>query len=201
MVGQGAAGWDARHAAAADDGGAPPSPTVTAVLAALPDGPAPRRALDLGAGLGRHARWLAARGWSVTAVDASAVAGERAGRAAAAAGLTVATVTADLTTWAGPPLPVGLALVAHVQLEPATWARVRGWLAPGGRLVVVGHAAASAEGPRDPALRHTPASARAAASGLVVERLEEVPREGGLDLVLVARRPAGAGGPCGTVGP
>jgi hypothetical protein len=38
---------------------------LTAVLAALPPG----KALDLAAGSGRHAIWLAERGWNVTAVD------------------------------------------------------------------------------------------------------------------------------------
>ena len=40
------------------------------VLAAL-EGLAPGRALDLGCGNGRHAMWLAERGWRVTAVDFS----------------------------------------------------------------------------------------------------------------------------------
>ena len=38
---------------------------LTAALAALPPG----KALDLAAGSGRHAIWLAERGWKVTAVD------------------------------------------------------------------------------------------------------------------------------------
>jgi SAM-dependent methyltransferase len=33
------------------------------------DAVSPGRALDLACGSGRHARWLAARGWDVTAVD------------------------------------------------------------------------------------------------------------------------------------
>lgn len=39
--------------------------TLTAALAAVPPG----KALDLAAGSGRHALWLAERGWNVTAVD------------------------------------------------------------------------------------------------------------------------------------
>src|SRR5690348_7018764 len=42
-----------------------PDPMLTAVLEPL----APGRALDLACGSGRHARWLAAHGWEVTAVD------------------------------------------------------------------------------------------------------------------------------------
>jgi SAM-dependent methyltransferase len=39
--------------------------TLTSLLASLK----PRKALDLAAGSGRHSRWLAERGWNVTAVD------------------------------------------------------------------------------------------------------------------------------------
>jgi SAM-dependent methyltransferase len=42
-----------------------PDPRLTAVLKRLPPG----AALDLACGSGRHARWLAERGWSVTGVD------------------------------------------------------------------------------------------------------------------------------------
>ena len=42
-----------------------PASELTRVLESL----VPGRALDLACGSGRHARWLAARGWDVTAVD------------------------------------------------------------------------------------------------------------------------------------
>jgi SAM-dependent methyltransferase len=42
-----------------------PAPELSLALESLPPG----RALDLACGSGRHARWLAARGWDVTAVD------------------------------------------------------------------------------------------------------------------------------------
>ena len=42
-----------------------PSPLVTEFAAPLP----PARALDLACGAGRHARWLAERGWEVVAID------------------------------------------------------------------------------------------------------------------------------------
>jgi SAM-dependent methyltransferase len=44
-----------------------PAPELTGVLESLHAG----RALDLACGAGRHARWLAAHGWDVTAVDLS----------------------------------------------------------------------------------------------------------------------------------
>ena len=49
----------------------------------------PGTALDVGAGEGADAIWLAERGWQVTAIDVSAKALDRAARAAAAAGLAV----------------------------------------------------------------------------------------------------------------
>jgi SAM-dependent methyltransferase len=42
-----------------------PDPALTTILARVPTG----RALDLACGAGRHAIWLAERGWRVTAVD------------------------------------------------------------------------------------------------------------------------------------
>jgi SAM-dependent methyltransferase len=50
-------------------------------------GLAPGRALDLGAGEGADAVWLARRGWHVTAVDISSVALDRAARYAEEAGV------------------------------------------------------------------------------------------------------------------
>ena len=47
----------------------------------------PGEAVDLAAGEGRHALWLAGRGWRVTAVDFSAVGLERGREQAAAAGV------------------------------------------------------------------------------------------------------------------
>jgi len=44
---------------------AEPAPEFVGALASVPPG----TALDLAAGLGRNSRWLAARGWQVTAVD------------------------------------------------------------------------------------------------------------------------------------
>ena len=76
--------------------------------------------------------------------------------------------------------------------------RTTRWLAPGGALVVVGHALRNLTegvgGPSDPSLLHTLEELRVASAGLSVERCEEIvrPTEGGdaFDAVLVARRPA-----------
>ena len=191
MSDRGPAGWDARYADPARPWTRVPSPTVTTALAGLPPG----RAVDVACGTGRHALWLAARGWQVRAVDFSAVGIEQGRAQARDRQRAVEWVVADARAWS-PPEPVDLVLAAHVQLGVEGFLRCAGWLCPGGRLVVVGHALRNltdgAHGPRDPALLHTPASLRQAARDLEVERLEEVerPDDGGtvVELVLVARR-------------
>lgn len=68
--------WDERYAASDLVWSAGPNATVAELTADLPPG----RALDLAAGEGRNAIWLAERGWDATAVDFSAVAMDRARR-------------------------------------------------------------------------------------------------------------------------
>lgn len=193
MSGRGPQGWDARYRARPWPH--QPSPTVLQACSDL----VPGRALDLAAGTGRHARWLAARGWSVTAVDFSA-AGIAQGRALAG-DLPVSWIVADAREWR-PDGAADLVLCAYVQLGVDGLRRAAGWLARGGALVVVGHrrdatgsGPGDGPGPGDPALRHSEAELRQAARDLEVVRLAEVlrPDEGGtaVDLVLVARRPPG----------
>jgi SAM-dependent methyltransferase len=157
------------------------------------------RALDLCTGEGRHAVWLAALGWQVTAVDFSAVGVERARQGAREVGVEVDWVVADVQEWEPPPrVTFDLVLLSYVHLDDDVLARARGWLAPGGALVMIGHAlrnlAEGCGGPSDARLLPTEASYRAASAGLRVEQLGEVVRHlpGGdaIDLVLVARRPA-----------
>src|SRR3954451_12309922 len=63
-----AAAWDERYAATGLVWSAEPNRSVVAELADV----RPGRALDLAAGEGRNAIWLAGRGWRGTAVDFSA---------------------------------------------------------------------------------------------------------------------------------
>ena len=146
-----AAAWDARYAASDRVWSEGPNQFVEAALADLPPG----RAVDLAAGEGRNAVWLASRGWDVTAVDFSEVAIER-GRSS---GAPVTWVVGDALVV---PLPeaVDLALVSYLQLPHAEMARVvgRAWdaLAPGGTFFLVCHDASNiAEGvggPQDPSV-------------------------------------------------
>jgi 2-polyprenyl-3-methyl-5-hydroxy-6-metoxy-1,4-benzoquinol methylase len=57
--------WNDRYATADLVWTAEPNRTFAAEVAALPPG----SALDLGAGEGRNATWLARQGWTATAVD------------------------------------------------------------------------------------------------------------------------------------
>lgn len=194
--------WDAKHRARGAHEEV--DPTVRAACLPLEPSGAAAGALDLACGTGRHARWLARRGWEVTGVDSSPGGLEVAARAAQDQGVASRCTwrVADARTWE-PAAPAGLVVVAFVAL-PELVERVAGWLAGGGRLVVVGHAQANAErgvgGPRDPRLLHDAAALRDAArsSGLRVRLAAEVDRpvrwDDGerrvqVDAVLVADRP------------
>ena len=184
--------WDDRYAAHDRLWSVAPNATVAGVVGSMPTG----RALDLGTGEGRHAIWLARRGWEVTAVDFSAVGVER---ARSSAGATVVEwIVDDVRVWRPPPgAAYDLVLVVYLHVDDDVFVDAATWLAPGGALVVVGHAlrnlAEGTGGPRDPRLLYTEAKLQAAAAGLEIERLTEVlrPTDDGtaIDLLLVARRP------------
>ncbi|MCK5752828.1 MAG: class I SAM-dependent methyltransferase, partial [Mycobacterium sp.] len=76
--------WDDKYADADRVWSGDPNGTLVDEASSL----TPGRALDLGCGEGDDARWLAARGWSVTAVDISQVAIDRARELHSADGIT-----------------------------------------------------------------------------------------------------------------
>ncbi|MGA1836156.1 class I SAM-dependent methyltransferase [Herbiconiux sp. 11R-BC] len=111
---------------------------------------APGRALDLGSGEGGDSIWLAEQGWQVTGIDLSATALARAAGAAAARGIaegSIRWVQADLTDWQPDGLyelvsacflhaPAQIGFARESVLQRAATA-----VAPGGALLIVGHAA------------------------------------------------------------
>ena len=123
--------WDQRYAASELVWSREPNQFVATELAHLPPG----TAVDLAAGEGRNAIWLASRGWSATAVDFSQVALDKGARLAD--DLDVTWVRADATTWQ-PPAPVDLVVMAYFQVPAEDRRRaVRGaatMLAPGGTM-------------------------------------------------------------------
>lgn len=189
--------WDERYAASDLVWSAEPNQFVVT----LTDDLEPGTAIDVGAGEGRNALWLADRGWAVTAVDFSSVAVER-GRARAG-GANVDWQVADVTSYA-PDERVDLVLVCYLHLPRKVMRRVldhaASWVAPGGHLVVVGHAvrnlADGIGGPQDRDRLQDEDMLAEAAQALVVERLEEVERttpDGvAVDVLLRARRDAAA---------
>ena len=128
--------WDERYAAADLVWSVEPNQFVARECADL----APGRALDLAAGEGRNAIWLARRGWSVTAVDFSEVALSKGRRLAGA--VEVEWVVADATTWR-PSATYDLALIAYLQLAAdrrrAAVRTAYDALAPGGTFLLVAH--------------------------------------------------------------
>lgn len=172
--------WDQRYAASELVWSREPNQFVATELADLPPG----TAVDLAAGEGRNAIWLASRGWSATAVDFSQVALDKGARLAG--DLDVTWVRADATRWQ-PPAPVDLVVMAYFQVPAEDRRRaVRGaatMLAPGGTLLLVAHdstnLAEGTGGPQDPAVLMSAEDVLADLEGIEVEvvRAERVARE------------------------
>ena len=172
--------WDQRYAASDLVWSREPNQFVAAEVADL----APGTAVDLAAGEGRNAIWLASRGWTAYAVDFSQVALDKGARLAGE--LDVTWVCADATTWS-PPEPVDLGVMAYFQVPADDRRRaVRGahaMLRPGGTLLLVAHDSTNLTegtgGPQDPAVLMTAEDVLADLDGLEVEvvRAERVARE------------------------
>jgi SAM-dependent methyltransferase len=190
--------WDARHAARDPIESRHADPTLIETATSL----APGSALDLGAGDGRNAGWLAAHGWRVTAVDFSTVAVERGRALTAASGQDVTWLREDLLGWTPPAGAFDLVLLMFIHLPTAerrlVYARAAAAVAPGGTLLVVAHDRSNlvdgAGGPQDPEVLFTPAEiAGDLPPAFSVIRAATMRRPGAeapapIDAVLVARR-------------
>jgi len=134
-----AADWDGRYGGDQMWSGNPNGALVAEAQALTPG-----RALDVGAGEGGDAIWLAERGWQVVASDVSARALERVAAGADARGVTVERLVADANGAA--PFEAGafdlvIAMYASIPRTPdgRGVANVLDAVAPGGTLLVVGH--------------------------------------------------------------
>lgn len=120
----------------------PPNARLVAELADL----TPGQALDAGCGHGAETLWLAARGWTVTAVDFSPTALAQGRSMAEALGPEVAGritwVEGDLGSWAPPPDRFDLVVCLYVHVAGSVRELVRrlaSGVAPGGTLFLLGH--------------------------------------------------------------
>jgi SAM-dependent methyltransferase len=194
--------WEGRYRAAQADGtslwGGPPNGWIAERVGLIPSPPG--LALDVGAGEGRNAVWLAEQGWRVVATDFSSAAVD--GLRVRADGLPITAVVADATTWTAPQ-PVDLAVLCYLQLPPdglaAAIAGAADSLGAGGVLLGIWHdredVARGLGGTMTPAIRTTPheTAAAAVAAGLTIElsdrRDRETPAGVACDCLLVARKP------------
>lgn len=154
--------WDERYSQAELVWTARPNVFVEDILADVPPGDA----IDLAAGEGRHAVWLARLGWRVTAVDFSSAGLIRAQQWADSEGVShnLQTVVCDVGEFHPQPDSADLVLFAYLQLpEAARRTAVRNCVAAvreGGLVVVVAHDSSNLTdgtgGPPDPAVLYTP---------------------------------------------
>lgn len=200
--------WNERYAASDLVWSAEPNMWVVEVAGSL----TPGRVLDLAAGEGRNALWLAERGWTATAIDFSPIAIDRA-RTLAEQRLgddsdRFTGAVGDLLKLRPERGAYDLVLLVYLHVRAADrWLVLRTaaeYLAPGGALLVVGHHLDNLRdgvgGPQDASVLYTQDDLveDLVDTGLQIERAEQVvrsveteagPREA-LDVVLVARRPA-----------
>ncbi|GAA4875655.1 bifunctional NAD(P)/FAD-dependent oxidoreductase/class I SAM-dependent methyltransferase [Serinicoccus chungangensis] len=144
--------WDARYGTGERMWSGNPNGTLVAEVEGMPPG----RALDVGAGEGGDALWLAERGWDVTATDISGAALAHVGTEAERRGLEVTLLHRDVNT----PGAFGAGTYDLVSLQYGSFLRtpeqrglrtLLGSVAPGGTLLVVGHDLTPLRDPVDPA--------------------------------------------------
>jgi SAM-dependent methyltransferase len=176
-----AAAWDARYADTELLWSAEPNRFVVEQMADL----APGRALDLAAGEGRNAVWLAENGWAVTAVDFSPVAIDKGRRLADHRGVQVDWAVADAVTFQPDEAAFDLTLISYLHLPPeelsAVIAGAVAALAPGGVFLLVAHdrrnLADGVGGPQDPSILTRADEVTALLDDLTVEFAGEVERQ------------------------
>jgi SAM-dependent methyltransferase len=135
--------WDERYGSAPRLWSGQPNPQLVAQVTGLPPG----EALDAGSGEGADAIWLASLGWTVTAVDLSAVALQRAAGHAAAQGDEIAGRISwrheDLLVWDPGAQRFDLVSLQFLHLPDdlfgPVYRRLAAAVRPGGTLLVAMH--------------------------------------------------------------
>ncbi|HET9436896.1 MAG TPA: class I SAM-dependent methyltransferase [Gaiellaceae bacterium] len=191
--------WDRRYAAVENLWAVKPNRFLVAEVAELPPG----RALDLACGEGQNAIWLATLGWSVTGVDYSQVAIDKARDRANREGVEVDFVRADLLDFEPDPRSYDLVLLLYFHLPPAelrtVLAKAQHALAEGGTAVIIGHDRTNITdgvgGPSDPSIHYTPDELSAELAELEIVKATRVLRDvdgeerDAIDALVRARRP------------
>jgi len=145
--------WDERYrsgAHAASDFNIEPSPLLVATVSKVPPG----NALDLAAGAGRNALWLAERGWNVTAVEGSCAAIEALRNRADGRHLAIDTRVADLERHEYAIAPSAWDLIAMCYyLQRDLFEPAKAGVVPGGLLISIVHITEPGEEPTGHRLR------------------------------------------------
>ncbi len=166
--------WDQRYAGDDLAYGEKPNDFLAQMVDRLPTA---GRALDIGAGEGRNALFLASRGLDVLAVDQSEVGMQKAQRLARERGLKLRTRAIDLQEFdaADNSLDVISSIFVHLPtaLRARVHGRIRAWLKPGGVFLLEAYApdqlARGTGGPKDPALLASLQTILGELAGLEVE--------------------------------
>ena len=131
--------WNERYASHRSMWSGEVNPVLEEVATSL----TPGSALDIGAGEGGDAIWLAERGWNTTGTDASSVAIYRGAREAIRRGLDITWRVSDTVTKDLPEGDFDLVTLHFIHLPEALrqplWKAAASRVSPGGTLLIVGH--------------------------------------------------------------
>lgn len=183
--------WDERYSAPDRNALRDPNQLVVEELGTTPPG----TALDLAAGEGRHAGWLASLGWHVIAIDFSEAGLRRAKQLADDAGRHIDFVVADVHTFPLPPARFDLVLATFFHPRPAErpalYRKMAAALAAGGTMLLVTYDKAHQGTINPDFLMDVPAlAADLRALGLEVTRAETVQVPDAVNAVIRAVKPA-----------
>ncbi|MEM7020428.1 MAG: class I SAM-dependent methyltransferase [Pseudomonadota bacterium] len=172
--------WNTRYASKELVWSLEPNRYVAEELQAL----TPGKVLDLAAGEGRNAIWLAQQGWQATAVDYADVGLDKGRRLAAAKEVEVEWICADATSWTVPTEVFDAILICYLHLPETEFHQVmqhvRDALKPGGTFLLIGHDLTNLKhghgGPQVPEILTTPGKTVAELPGFTIEKAEVVKR-------------------------
>ena len=196
--------WDKRYSATGLVWAAAPN----ALFAELAGELSPGRALDVAAGEGRNAIWLAEQGWQVDAIDFSEVGVDKGRQIAEKRRVAVSWLVGDVCDYRFETGVYDLVAVLFLHTSPAErmcWIpALAGAVKPGGLLVYIGHdpenVGRGTGGPQDRSLLPSIAELQQQLAGFEIEQAEvrerpvsSDPGHGGgegmaLDTLLVARK-------------